>query len=85
MPRPAGTPVPAYKPRPAQNDLKEIVEDRLEELLGVYDERFAATYGPLHPRVKDLLERFLRCGDPHFGFLRLRCPECGENRLLPFS
>lgn len=23
-------------------------------------------------------------GDPHFGFLRLRC-ECGEERLLPFS
>ena len=55
------------------NALKEIVEDHLEELLRVYDERFRLNYGPFHPRVKDLLERFTRCGDPHFGFLRLRC------------
>ncbi len=74
-----------YRPRAATNDLKEIVEDHLEELFGVYDERFRSLYGPLHPRVKELLESFLRCGDPHFGFLRLRCPLCGQNTLVPFS
>lgn len=76
---------PKYRPRPATDDLKDIVEDHLEELLEVYDQRFRRGYGPLHPRVRDLLESFLRCGDPHFGFLRLRCPNCGENKLLPFS
>ena len=74
--------------RPA-SALKEIVEDHLEELLRVYDARFRSTYGPFHPRVKDLLERFTRCGDPHFGFLRLRCtnPDCTskEEKLVPFS
>ena len=60
-----------------------------EEFLRVYDEKFRTTYGPLHPRIKDLLEAFTRCGDPHFGFLRLRrCnADCGDKteRIVPFS
>ena len=64
-------------------------ERTVEELLRVYDERFARAYGPLHPRVRDLMEACLRCGDPHFGFLRLRCcnPDCEAKHelLLPFS
>ena len=51
----------------------------------MYDERFARALGPLTPRVLDLFERFERCGDPHFGFLRLRCEGCAHERLLPFS
>ncbi len=73
-----------YRPHPASNQLKEIVEDGLEELLRVWDARFREEYGPLHPRVRTVLESFLRCGDLHFGFLRLRC-ECGNELLLPFS
>ena len=61
----------------------------MEELFCVWDDRFRERFGPLHPRTRTLLERFLRCGDLHFGFLRLRCdnPHCrhkGE-RLVPFS
>jgi len=82
-------PAGGYRARSYHNDLKDIVEDHLEELVRVYDERFRSTYGPLHPRVKDLLERFVRCGDPHFGFLRLRCvnAECDDRheRIVPFS
>ena len=84
MPLPADA-RPGYRPRAPTNDLKDIVEDHLEELLRVYDERFTNTYGPMHPRVKDCLESFIRCGDPHFGFLRLRCPDCGHDKILPFS
>jgi hypothetical protein len=76
---------PRYRPRAPTNPLKEIVEDHLEELLEVYDERFFSTYGPLRPRVRDLFEAFTRCGDPHYGFLRMRCPDCGHEKLLPFS
>jgi len=80
---------PSYRPRSATNDLKEIVEDALEDLLRVWDERFAKDHGPLHPRVRDLLDAFVRCGDLHFGFVRIRCvnPDCTKKseRLLPFS
>jgi hypothetical protein len=80
---------PGYRPRAPRNDLKEIVEDALEELVRTWDERFRDRYGALQARVRTLLERFLRCGDLHFGFLRLRCvnPECRKKaeRLVPFS
>ena len=89
---PAAIPAAAprqYRPRSYTNDLKEIVEDHLDDLVRVWDERFAKDHGPLHPRVKDLLERFCRCGDPQFGFLRLRCAneDCtakGE-KIVPYS
>jgi hypothetical protein len=78
-----------YRPRAASGDLKEIVLVAMEELFATWDARFRHTHGPLHPRVRGLLEAFVRCGDLHFGFLRLRCanPDCTKKaeRLLPFS
>ena len=88
MPQALST-TPGYLPRSSSNALKDIVEDHYEELLRIYDEKFRTTYGPLHPRIKDLLEAFTRCGDPHFGFLRLRCcnADCDDKteRIVPFS
>ena len=54
-----------YRPRPAQNQLKEIVEEKLEALLRHGDERFRDTYGPLHRRVRTVLEDFLALLVPH--------------------
>ena len=51
---------PRYRPRPASNQLKEIVEDSMEELFRVWDERFRESYGSLPARVRDLLARFLK-------------------------
>ncbi len=80
---------PRYQPRSSTNDLKDLVEEQLEELLRVWNDQFASSYGPLHPRVRELLERFVRCGDLHFGFLRLRCvnPDCPKKGelWLPYS
>ena len=79
----------AYRPRAPSNHLKEIIEDSLEELRRVWDDRFRDKYGPLPARVLTLLSQYLECGDPHYGFVRLRCvnPECRkkEERLVPFS
>jgi len=83
---PAPTPaLPGYRPRPARNKLQDLVEDNVEELFRTWDERFRKDHGPLHPRLEDLFERFGRCGDPHFGFHRLRCPRCGEEKIVPHS
>lgn len=38
---------------------------------------------PTH--VKREFERYLRCGQFCCGFVRLRCRDCGHERLLPFS
>jgi hypothetical protein len=78
-----------YQPRPASNQLKEIVGDAMEELFQVWDERFRENYGALPRRVRELLERFLECGDPHYGFVRLRCvnPDYHkkDERVVPYS
>jgi len=34
---------------------------------------------------KNVLERFLDCGDPQRGFARIRCAGCGQDLLLAFS
>src|SRR6267143_3605392 len=38
-----------YRPRSAQNDLKDIIEDHLEELFGGYEEKFKALALTQHP------------------------------------
>jgi hypothetical protein len=61
----------------------------MEELFRDWDARFRDTYGPLHPRVKHLFESFIRCGDLHFGFVRVRCvnADCKkkDEKIVPFS
>jgi hypothetical protein len=76
---------PRYRPRAPTNPLKEQVEENLDALFRDWDSRFRKDHGPLHPRLRMLFEEYLKCGDPHFGFLRLRCPDCGEEKILPFS
>ena len=69
-----------YRPRAASNPLKEIVEDSLDGFFRVYDEQYAKDHGPLHRRVKDLFSAFTRCGDLHFGFVRIRCVKPDSTR-----
>lgn len=89
MSTPQAIPSTGYRPRSAPNQLKDLVEEHYEELRRVWDERFAKDLGVLHPRVQKLFESFTRCGDLHFGFVRLRCvnPDCTKKaeRVLPFS
>ena len=35
--------------------------------------------------IKDVVERYLDCGNPRYGFARIRCASCGEERLCYFS
>ena len=78
-----------YRPRPTTDDLKEIVEHSMEELFRTWDARFRDTYGFLHPSMRARFEKFTRCGDPHFGFLRVRCvnPDCAkkDEKIVPLS
>jgi transposase-like protein len=62
-----------------------LVEDHLDEFLAVYDDRFAATHGPLRAVIPEAAERLLKCGILDYGFARIRCPECGDEFLLAHS
>ena len=54
----------------------------LSEINGSWIER---EYGYLRPVIKEVVEKYLDCGNPKCGFARIRCPDCGTERLLTFS
>jgi len=56
----------------------------VERFLREYEDRFEKDYGFLRPVIKDVVEKYLDCGNPMCGFARIRCPDCGEERLLMF-
>jgi hypothetical protein len=44
--------------------------------------REANERGFFRPIVKEVVERYLDCGNPRCGFARIRCPDLGEERSL---
>ncbi len=67
-----------YRPRtPRASPLWQCVRRHLPELRASGRVRRAVE--------KNVLERFLDCGDPHRGFARIRCGGCGHDFLLAFS
>ncbi len=83
-PRAASAPLPAeYRPRrPEQQALYRVVQAHLETLLAEPLAHGAAPY-PRH--VEHEFRRYLACGIPAHGFYRVRCPDCGHERLLGLS
>ena len=53
-----------------------------ERFLAEYESRFEREYGFLRPIIKEVMERYVDCGNPRCRFARIRCPNCGEERLL---
>lgn len=75
-----------YRPRwPRDLLLYRTIERYLPEFERTYDARYSRLYGPWRPIVGDVARRFLRCGDLHFGFARVRCPDCHHEMFLAFS
>ena len=71
-----------YTPhRPEQTLLHRTIREQLEGFLA----RSAERGHPVPRFVEQELRAFLRCGVLAHGFLRLRCDDCGCDRLLPFS
>ncbi|MBE9551157.1 MAG: transposase [Proteobacteria bacterium] len=56
-----------------------------EEFLREYEKRFEREYGYLRPVIQEVVDKYLDCGNPKCGFARIRCPDCGTERLLTFS
>ncbi len=51
----------------------------------VYDDRYQAKYGFWRPVVEQSVTAFLKCGDLHEGFARVRCPDCGHEMFVAYS
>ena len=82
----ATCPARAYRSRhPRNSPLYRIVYQYMDEFLGSYEDLFEQRYGSLRPVVRNVLERFMACGELKLGFARIRCEDCGEEFLAPFS
>ena len=65
--------------------LYRVLFHYFDRFLTEYESRFEKEYGFLRPIIKDVVERYLDCGNPRCGFARIRCPSCGEERFVMFS
>ena len=75
-----------YRPRhPERTVLYRVLFHNFSRFLTVYEGRFEKEYGHFRPVVKEVVERYLDCGNPRSGFARIRCPDCHGERLLTFS
>jgi len=75
-----------YRPRhPERTVLYGVLFHYFDRFLAEYERRFEKEYGFFRPIVKEVVERYLDCGNPRCGFARIRCPDCGEEQLLMFS
>lgn len=72
----------SYEERDAQASLlRRLVDTHLEVFLAD-----AADRGhPLPSFVERTLREFLRCGIAEYGFVRVHCDGCGQDRVVPFS
>jgi len=75
-----------YRPRhPERTVLYRVLFHHFDRFLAEYESRFEREYGFFRPIVKEVVERYLDCGNPKCGFARIRCPDCAEERLVMFS
>jgi len=75
-----------YRPRnPKASDFYACVQDNFEELESVYDEKYQKQHGYWRPVIRDVIYKYLDCGDLRQGFARVRCPSCHAEFLLAFS
>jgi ribosomal protein S27E len=75
-----------YRPRhPERTFLYRVLFHYFDRFLAEYEGRFEKEYGFLRPIIKEVVERYLDCGNPRCGFARIRCPDCHAEHLLMFS
>ena len=51
----------------------------------VYHERYQAKYGYWRPIIQQSVTAYLKCGDLHEGFARVRCADCQHEMFVAFS
>ena len=83
---PSVEPLSLYRPRdPRASGLWQVIDRHFPSFQQLYDERFAAKYGFWRPVIEQSVAAFLRCGDLHEGFARVRCPDCRHEMFVAFS
>ena len=77
---------PLYSPRDFhQSALWRILVDHGEHFLKTYESRFEESHGPLPSQAEKIIDKLVRCGDPHYGLTLLHCADCNIHLAVPFS
>jgi hypothetical protein len=79
---PDGAPVHYERHRPEQTTLHRLVQQHAATFFAQAEDAAGAD---LPQFVKDEFDAFLECGILAHGFLRLRCGDCGHDKLVAFS
>ena len=74
--------VPLRTPPPRADHAVRLVQQHAASFIAHTE---ANTGAELSPFIKDEFDAFLECGIQAHGFLRLRCGECGHDKLLASS
>jgi len=61
--------------KPKNSQYYQCVEDHFETFEQVYDERFSTKYGFFRPYTREVIYRYLDCGDLRHGFARMKCAD----------
>ena len=77
---PDGAPFHSERHRPEQTTLYLLVQQHASTFFAQ-----AEAGADLPQFIKDEFNAFLECGILAYGFLRLRCGDCGHDKLVAFS
>jgi len=74
-----------YRPRyPEWTVLYRMLSHHFDRFPTEYEAHFEREYGFFQPIVKEVVERYLDCGNPRRGFTRIRCPDCFTEHFMMF-
>src|SRR3954469_16092038 len=79
---PAANEVHYERRRPEETTLYQVVQEHLESFLAQVQ---AETGAQLPEFIKDEFDAFLECGILAHGFVRFRCGQCAQEKLVAFS
>ena len=75
-----------YQPRkPKLSPLYQSIVSHFSEFESVYEECYQKRCGVLRNVVREVLYKYLGCGDLRKGFARIKCKNCNHEVLLAFS
>ncbi|MBA3270664.1 MAG: transposase zinc-binding domain-containing protein, partial [Acidobacteria bacterium] len=81
LPIPSAT---VYRPRqPLESDFHRLVREHFDHLRAA--QRYARQFGFWRSAIEKAVNKFLKCGDLHHGFARVRCPDCRHEFFVAFS
>jgi ribosomal protein S27E len=70
---------------PRKSQYYKCVEEHFEELENKWEDNYQHNFGYWRHHITDVIYKYLDCGDLHCGFARVKCKDCNNEYLLPFS